>query len=291
MKDVTRMRRTKIVCTIGPATLSTDQLQQLMLAGMNVARLNFSHGTHDEHAQIIADIRALADNMGHPMAILQDLAGPKIRTGPVAAGQVMLATGQTMTLTCRDVPGDAHEVSLTYKDLHREVRAGDTLLLSDGGVELTVRQVDGVDIVCKVVTGGMLGSHKGINLITRSLDIPILTEKDRKDLAFGLSQSVDYIALSFVRSAADVGEVRQIVQDAGYDIPLIAKIEQRAAIDNIDAIMTSLARFARGEPIDTRLRLSSLSSRYHLSDFSRCSVTLPRKSTSLILYWIRGLTR
>jgi pyruvate kinase len=204
---------------------------------MDVARLNFSHGTHADHAQTIADIRALADKLNRPVAVLQDLAGPKIRTGPVASGQVMLVAGQALTLTSRDVPGDAKEISLTCKDLPKEVRAGDTLLLSDGALELTVRKVAGQDIVCQVVTGGLLGSHKGINLITRMLDVPILTEKDRRDLTFGLSQGVDYIAVSFVRTASDILQVRRLIHDAGQNTPLIAKIEQREAIENLDAIM------------------------------------------------------
>ncbi|HPC58672.1 MAG TPA: pyruvate kinase, partial [Kiritimatiellia bacterium] len=190
------MRNTKIVCTIGPASGSRETLGRLMDAGMNVVRLNFSHGTLDDHAQKIALIRELAAAKGLPIAILQDLSGPKIRTGAFAGGPVELKTGDAFTLTARDVRGDEREVSLTYPALPEDVRAGDTLLLADGALELRVENVTGPDIRCRVILGGQLSSHKGINLPSRSIRAPILTRKDREDLAFGLEQGVDYVALS-----------------------------------------------------------------------------------------------
>jgi pyruvate kinase len=172
-----------------------------------------------------------------PLAILQDIAGPKIRTGPIAAGEVVLTEGAKITLTARDVPGDAHEVGLTYKELPSSVRAGDHLMLADGRLELEVEGVAAEDIHCTVLTGGPLTSHKGINLPGRSINAPILTEKDERDLAFGLEQSVDYVALSFVRTAHDIRTVRNLVEKHGSSVPLIAKIEKHEALDNIDEIV------------------------------------------------------
>jgi pyruvate kinase len=229
--------KTKIVCTIGPATREPEILRRLMKAGMDVCRLNFSHGTHEEHAQLIADIRACAREVGVPMAILQDLAGPKIRTGPMAPGTVELVAGRTIVLTSRDVPGSATEVGLTWPDLPDAVQPGDTVYLADGLLALEVVSNDGTDVACTVVTGGELGSHKGINLPGRTLDVPSLTEKDEMDLRFGLAQGVDYVALSFVRSAADVEAAQAIISAEGCETPVIAKIEKFEALDNIDEIV------------------------------------------------------
>ncbi len=231
------MPKTKIICTIGPASRSLEMLEKLMEAGMNVARLNFSHGSLEEHAKTIKDIRETSARLGRHVAILQDLAGPKIRTGTMEAGNAILENGQTFTLTNRDVPGDDHEVGLTYADLPANVRAGDTLLLADGLLELVVESTTDHDIRCKVVAGGPLGSHKGINLPNRSINAPILTEKDRRDLEFGLAHEVDFIALSFVRTAHDVASVKKVITEGGYDVPLIAKIEKFEALANIDEIL------------------------------------------------------
>jgi len=179
----------------------------------------------------------VAEQRGKPLAILQDIAGPKIRTGPIAAGEVVLTEGAKITLTARDVPGDAQLVGLTYKELPRSVRAGDHLMLADGRLELGVEHVAADDIHCTVLTGGPLSSHKGINLPGRSINAPILTEKDERDLAFGLEQSVDYVALSFVRTAHDIQTVRNLVEKHGSRVPLIAKIEKHEALDNIDEIV------------------------------------------------------
>ncbi len=243
------MRNTKIVCTIGPASGSRETLGRLMDAGMNVVRLNFSHGTLDDHAQKIALIRELAAEKGLPIAILQDLSGPKIRTGAFAGGPVELKTGEVFTLTSRDVPGDEREVSLTYPALPEDVQPGDTLLLADGALELRVENVTGPDIRCRVILGGQLSSHKGINLPSRSIRAPILTRKDREDLAFGLEQGVDYVALSFVRSAADIETAREAMRAHGRERPIIAKIEKHEALAELDAIIAAVdgVMVARGD--------------------------------------------
>ncbi len=232
------MNKTKIVCTIGPASRDPEILDKLMEAGMNVCRLNFSHGTHEEHATLIKDIREISSRLSLPIAILQDLAGPKIRTGKLKdKDSVNLVRGETFVLTARDVPGSDEEVGLTYADLPHNVRAGDSILLADGAMELKVVSTTDTDVKCTVVTGGPLGSNKGINLPTRSINAPILSEKDKADLEFGLAQGVDFIALSFVRTAHDVTTVKRIIESAKQDTPVIAKIEKFEALDNIDEII------------------------------------------------------
>lgn len=233
-------RRTKIVCTIGPASRDYGKIEALIEAGMNVARLNFSHGNQDEHAENIQRIREISGRLGKPVAILQDLAGPKIRIGNIAEERIRLEPGADFVLTGRDVPGDSNEVSVTYRNLAEEVLEADTLLLADGSIELKVQGVDKVngDIICRVVIGGELTSHKGINLPSGSLSVPILSEKDESDLAFGIVQGVDFVALSFVRNDRDVEEARSMMKKLGGDIPLIAKIEKHEAISNIDAIIS-----------------------------------------------------
>ena len=243
------MRKTKIVCTIGPASESPEVLGRMMDAGMNVARLNFSHGTHADHAAKIALLRQIADEKGLPIAILQDLAGPKIRTGAFACGSIQLQTGAEFVLTARDVPGDEHEVGLTYPELPQDVQVGDILLLADGALELRVEKVEGPDIHCRVILGGKLSSHKGINLPSRSIRAPILTKKDYDDLAFGLAQGVDFVALSFVRSAADIEVARAYMRAQGRIRPIIAKIEKHEALQDLDTIIAAVdgVMVARGD--------------------------------------------
>lgn len=232
------MIRTKIVATIGPASREPAMLAELIEAGLNVARLNFSHGTHEEHARVIADIRAVSERLGKTVAILQDLSGPKIRTGEMAQDGVVLEPDQTFTLTNRDVPGSDKEVGLTWPDLPRSVHHGDRLLLADGALELEVESTSDTDIVCKVIVGGPLTSHKGINLPERSISAPILTDKDKADLKFGLDQGVDLIAVSFVRTAHDLESVRaRCLKHGRADVPIIAKIEKHEALANIDSII------------------------------------------------------
>ena len=243
------MPRTKIIATIGPASRSDERLEQLVAAGMDIARLNFSHGTGEEHAGTIERIRSLAKRLNRPVAILQDLAGLKIRTGEVAGGAVTLTPGASFTVTTRDITGDASAVSVGRATLPQEVAAGDTVLLADGALDLKVESVRGTDIVCRVVTGGILGSRKGLNIPGRSLGGSGLTPKDRDDLLFGIQRGVDFVALSFVRKAADVHEARKLIENAGGDAPLIAKIENQEALDNIGEILEAVdgIMVARGD--------------------------------------------
>ncbi len=243
------MRRTKIVCTIGPASNSPEMLDRLIRAGMNAARLNFSHGTHEEHAVVVKAVRAASQRAGCPIMILQDLCGPKIRVGLIANGPIILKPGAEFVLTSRDVPGNEHEVSLDYKDLPNDVQPGDALLLSDGALEVDVVKTDGHDILCRVIVGGPLSSHKGVNLPSRTITAPILSEKDRNDLEFGIAQGVDCVAVSFVRSVEDVRAVRQVMQEKGVEIPIIAKIEKHEALDNLDDILAAVngIMVARGD--------------------------------------------
>jgi pyruvate kinase len=233
------MRRTKIVCTIGPATDSEEALARLISAGMNVARVNFSHGDHDYHRMVIRRIKQVRRAMNKPVAILQDLQGPKIRVGLIGGGTgfVTLMPGQEFILTTEDVPGTAQRVSVSLKTLTEEVQSGHRILLADGNIELAVESVTPPDIHCRVIVGGPLSSHKGINLPASEVRVASLTEKDRQDIPVGLQEGVDAIALSFVRGAADIVGARRAIQENGGDVPLIAKIEKKQAVENIDAII------------------------------------------------------
>jgi len=242
------LRRTKIVCTIGPASDAPEILAALMDAGMNVARLNFSHGTHDEHRVRISRLRNLAAQKKLPLAILQDLSGPKLRTGLMAA-PVELKSGDTFILTSRDVPGDAREVSVTFRELPLYVQIGETILLADGSLQLQVVDKNETDLICRVIDGGALSSKKGINLPQTSLPIPALTEKDKADLEFGLEAGVDYVALSFVRLPGDIQLVKEVMAAQSCFAPIIAKIEKHEALQNIDAIIAAAdgIMIARGD--------------------------------------------
>ena len=231
------MPRTKIVCTIGPSSEGPDTLRALLESGMSVARLNFSHGDREAHLQKIRALRRISRDLGRPVAILQDLAGPKIRVGTVPEPGVRLEAGAWFVLTGEQVPGSGSRVSVSYPDLPREVRPEDRILLADGLMELIVEEIAGQEIRCRVVTGGVLTSRKGINLPTGTLHIPALTDKDREDLLFGLENDVDYVALSFVRSAEDVLRVKEILREEGKNTPVIAKIEKHEALDHVEAIL------------------------------------------------------
>jgi pyruvate kinase len=231
-------RHSKIVCTIGPACRSPRMIERLLRAGMDVARLNFSHGTHEEHARIIAHLRASAHELKRTIAILADLQGPKIRTGALAGAMpVLLRTGQKFVITTARVLGDSTRVSTVFRPLPREVHRGDRILLSDGLIELRVEKVRGGEVICEVVNGGALGEHKGINLPGVKLRVPAVTSKDRDDLAFALKQGADYVAVSFVRRPEDVARAKSLIRRAGKDTPVIAKLEKPEAIDNLDAIL------------------------------------------------------
>lgn len=233
-----RPRRAKIICTIGPACDSESAMRDLLRRGMDIARLNFSHGTHEEHARNIQRLRRAAPREGRTVCILQDLQGPKIRTGQLERHQpVLLKTGSLVTITPQNIAGNAARISTRFPDLARELTAGARVLLSDGLIELRVESVKGKDVVCEVINGGVLGEHKGINLPGVALSIQALTAKDRKDLEFGLKQGVNAVALSFVRSAADVKAVKKIIWDQGSDVPVIAKLEKPQAIDQLEEIL------------------------------------------------------
>lgn len=233
-------RRTKIVCTLGPVSNSESVLRDLMRLGMDVARLNFSHGTHEEHARTIERVRKVAEKEGRTICILQDLQGPKIRTGRLKyRTPVVLKTGAHLTITSRDVAGTASLVPTTFKTLAQEVQPGSRILLSDGLIELVVRAVHGDDVECEVINGGMLGEHKGINLPGTVVSVPSLTEKDEVDLEFGIKHAVDMIAVSFVRTADDVRIVKRHLHARQCDAWVIAKLEKPQAVEenNLEGIL------------------------------------------------------
>ena len=231
------MPKTKIVCTIGPASDKTETLENMIQSGMNVARLNFSHGTHDQHRMKIEAIREISQRLNTPVAILQDLCGPKIRVGSIPEPGVKLEPGETLILTTIPSKGEGNRVPVSYEKLPREVKAGDIILLADGLMEMVVERTTQTEIVCNVITGGLLTSNKGINLPSGTISAPSLTEKDKADLTFGIAMGVDFVALSFVRSARDINEVKNIIRNSGKEIPVIAKIEKHEALQNIDEII------------------------------------------------------
>ena len=231
-------RKAKIVCTIGPASASPQMIDDLLRLGMDVARLNFSHGTHAQHARVVEAVRKASGRHEKTVAILADLSGPKIRTGALEGGQaVTLRAGQQFTITAAKRVGGADGVSTTYKQLPREVRKGDRVLLADGLIELRVLGVRGAEVRCRVVNGGELGEKKGINLPGVKMKVSSLLPKDRKDLSFALSIGADYIALSFVRSAKDVRAAKAAIARAGKNTPVIAKLEKPEAIENLEEIL------------------------------------------------------
>ena len=230
-------RKTKIVCTIGPSSESPQILEALIQAGMNVARLNFSHGTHEEHLRKIETIRQISGRMKQPVAILQDLSGPKIRVGKVKDGGVELRHGEDFFLTNQEIMGDEKGACVNYASLPDEVKPGDTILLSDGTIELRVLKSDGQKIQCRVMVGGLLTSHKGVNFPTRSILASAFTEKDQQDLLFGIQHGVDLIGLSYVKEAADIRGLKRFMKKESTDIPVIAKIERKEALEHIDEIL------------------------------------------------------
>ncbi len=244
-----QIRRTKIVCTIGPSSESEEILERLILAGMDVARLNFAHGTHEEHARVIQRIRTLETKLGKPVAILQDLPGPKIRLGDFEEGAALLRTGAEFTITSQDVMGTAERAHAPSPDFFREVRRGDKILADDGLIQLEVLACEGTEVRCRVVTGGILRSHKGVSLPSGRLQRAALTKKDMANLEFGIAQRVDYVATSFVRNASDLLEVRNLLGAWGAKIPIIAKLEKPEAIRNLEDIlkMASGVMVARGD--------------------------------------------
>lgn len=243
------MRRAKIVCTLGPATASPRRIRELVYAGMDVARLNMSHGSHEDHAESYRLVREASDASGHGVGIFADLQGPKIRLETFAEGSAQLRRGQEWVITTRDVPGDAEACGTTYKGLPGDVSVGDPILIDDGKIRLRVLEVGDTDVRCEVLVGGRVSNNKGINLPGVAVSVPALSAKDEADLRFALSLSVDFVALSFVRDAKDAEDVRRIMREVGVLVPVIAKIEKPQAIDNLDEVIAAFDGFmvARGD--------------------------------------------
>lgn len=242
-------KKTKIVATIGPRTETVEMLSKLVHAGLNVARLNMSHGDQAEHATRIASIREAEKKTGQRIAILQDLSGPKIRTGEYTTERITIEAGKKIILTTEKIVGDAKKIYVNYEKLPQEVKKGNFIMLDDGKKQLVVEKVVGNEVHCKVVVGGELKPRRGVNIPGAYLSVSSITEKDKKDLAFGLKQGVDMIALSFVRRAEDVLELKAMLKKAKKDIPVISKIETQEAMDNLDAILevSDGAMVARGD--------------------------------------------
>ncbi len=237
------------MCTLGPATSSLERIRELVDAGMDVARLNLSHGSYEEHEEVYRRVRRASDESGHGVGVFVDLQGPKIRLGRFKEGSSKITTGQAFTITTRELDGDNEIASTTYQGLPGDVGAGDQILIDDGKVRLRVTAVDGTDVHTQVVTGGRISNHKGINLPGVPVSVPAMSQKDIEDLRWGLHLTVDFIALSFVRSAADVEDVRKIMREEGVMLPVIAKIEKPQAIENLDEIVHAFDGFmvARGD--------------------------------------------
>lgn len=231
------VRKTKIVATIGPASSSAKMLQKLLLAGVDIFRLNFSHGDNSEKKELIGRIRDVSGRMGRDVGILADLQGPKIRTGKMKDNSMMLIKGEEVTITTADILGEKGVIPTIYTELPRDVRSGSRILLDDGLLELKVITVKGEEVLCQVVTGGELKNNKGINLPGVKVSAPSLTEKDRKDLYFCLGESIDFIALSFVRTAEDVEDLKRLISASGRQVPIVAKIEKPEALRNFTKIL------------------------------------------------------
>lgn len=233
-----QVRKTKIICTMGPSTEKEGVLEKLMLAGMNVARFNFSHGDHEEQMGRLTQLRATREKLGLSVAALLDTKGPEIRLREFAEGKVMLEAGQTFTLTTDEIMGDENRVSVSYKDLPKDVAPGTHILIDDGLIEMTVTDVTDTDIICKVINGGKVSNKKGVNVPNVELSMDYVSPKDYKDIVFAVKEDFDFIAASFVRTAADVKELRDILHEhGGDDIKIIAKIENHQGIQNIDEII------------------------------------------------------
>jgi pyruvate kinase len=243
------VRRAKIVCTLGPAVNTPERIRALVDSGMDVARMNLSHGAYADHEKVYKMVREASDASGHGVGIFADLQGPKIRLGRFADGPVQLEQGAEFTITTRDVPGDVHICSTTYDGLPGDVGSGDHVLIDDGKVRLEVISVDDTDVRTRVLVPGPVSNNKGINLPGVAVSVPALSEKDKEDLRWALHMRVDFIALSFVRSASDVEDVRAIMKEEGVFLPVIAKIEKPQAIDNIEEIVDAFDGFmvARGD--------------------------------------------
>ena len=244
------MRKTKIICTMGPATDSDEVLEKLMRGGMNVARFNFSHGSHEEQKERMDRIKAMREKCGKPVAMLLDTKGPEIRTGIFEEGKVTLEPGQQFVLTGREIRGNASMASITYPQLYQDEKPGNRILIDDGLIELIVKEIRGEDIICTVVNGGVISNHKGVNVPGANLKMPFISKKDHDDLLFGIQEGFDFVAASFTRTANDIREVRKILKEnGGEEIQIIAKIENQQGVDNIDEIIEAAdgIMIARGD--------------------------------------------
>ena len=232
------MRKTKVICTLGPSVDNEETLRKLILAGMNCARFNFSHGTHESHLATLTKLKRVRDELGAPVASMLDTKGPEVRLKSFAAGSVMLRTGQEFTLTTRDIVGDEQGCSITYADLPGDVKAGDTILLDDGLVRLTVLETTAADVRCRVENDGAMKNNKGVNVPGIRLSMPYMSQRDREDILFGVEQGFDFIAASFVRTADDVREIRRLLDEADSSIQIIAKIENQEGVSNLAEILS-----------------------------------------------------
>ena len=235
---INNIKKTKIVCTLGPVSENEETLRELIKNGLNVCRLNFSHGSHEEHKGRMDLVKKLREELNMPTAILLDTKGPEIRTGKFDAPEVLLEEGQTFTITMKDVMGNKEMCTVSYKGLANDVKAGDTILIDDGLVGLTVKEVNGDDIVCEVQNSGIVKNHKGVNVPGVKVNLPAITEKDRSDIEFGIEQGIDFIAASFVRKVSDVLAIREILEENNAThIKIISKIENQEGVDNLDEII------------------------------------------------------
>lgn len=235
---INNIKKTKIVCTLGPVSENEETLRELIKNGLNVCRLNFSHGSHEEHKGRMDLVKKLREELNMPTAILLDTKGPEIRTGKFDAPEVLLEEGQTFTITMKDVMGNKEMCTVSYKGLANDVKTGDTILIDDGLVGLTVKEVNGDDIVCEVQNSGIVKNHKGVNVPGVKVNLPAITEKDRSDIEFGIEQGIDFIAASFVRKVSDVLAIREILEENNAThIKIISKIENQEGVDNLDEII------------------------------------------------------
>ena len=235
---INNIKKTKIVCTLGPASENEETLRELIKNGLNVCRLNFSHGSHEEHKGRMDLVKKLREELNMPTAILLDTKGPEIRTGKFDVPEVLLEEGQTFTITMKDVMGDKERCTVSYKGLANDVKPGDTILIDDGLVGLTVKEVNNDDIVCEVQNSGIVKNHKGVNVPGVKVNLPAITEKDRSDIEFGIEQGIDFIAASFVRKVSDVLAIREILEENNAEhIKIISKIENQEGVENLDEII------------------------------------------------------
>ena len=231
------MRKTKIICTIGPASESEEKLRELMLAGMNVARFNFSHGSHKEQLVKYNRVLKVRKELGLPVATLLDTKGPEIRLRDFEGGKVELVSGQQFILTTEEIMGTVQKATISYKNLKNDIKVGTTILIDDGLIEMTVEEIRDEEIVCRVINGGFVSNHKGVNVPGAILSMPYISEVDLADIIFGVEHGFDFIAASFVRTKEDIQEVRKIVEDRGSKIKIIAKIENMQGIQNLEEII------------------------------------------------------